>query len=64
MINKELVTLINKTPKKLRACISGSDAYVNIEKLDFKLMLLESPDSEYFEVEVRANGIYVESAIY
>jgi hypothetical protein len=61
MTNKELVALINKTPKKLRATIAGTDCYVNIEKQDFKDMLLESPDSEYFEVEVRTHGIYVDA---
>jgi hypothetical protein len=61
MLNKDLVTLINKTPKKLRATIAGTDCYVNIEKQDFKAMLLESPESEYFSADVHASGIYVEA---
>ena len=50
MTNKELVTLINKTPVKVRATIAGTDAYVNVEKQDFKAMLMEQPDAEMFEV--------------
>ena len=61
MLNKDLVTLINKTPLKLRATIAGTDAYVNIEKQDFKALLLESPDGEYFDVVVNASGIYVDA---
>jgi hypothetical protein len=61
MLNKDLVTLINKTSKKLRATIAGTDCYVNIEKQDFKAMLMESPESEYFEASVLANGIYVDA---
>lgn len=61
MTNKELVALINKTPLKLRATLAGTDAYVNIEKQDFKAMLMETPESEHFSVTVVATGIYVEA---
>lgn len=61
MINRELANLIAKTPKKLRACVQGMDAHVNIEKQDFKALLMEDPEAEYFEVEVGKNGIYVDA---
>ena len=61
MTNKELVTLINKTPVKVRATIAGTDCYVNIEKQDFKAMLMEQPDAEMFEVDVNQQAIYVEA---
>jgi hypothetical protein len=61
MLNKDLVTLINKTPLKVRATIAGMESYVNIEKQDFKAMLLESPDGEYFDVTVNDSGIYVDA---
>lgn len=61
MTNKELVTLINKTPLKLRATIAGTDDYVNIEKQDFKAMLMELPDSEMFTAQVYPQAIYIEA---
>jgi hypothetical protein len=61
MTNKELVKLINKTPVKVRATIAGTDAYVNIEKQDFKEMLMEQPEVTMFEVEVNHKAIYVEA---
>jgi len=61
MTNKELVTLINKTPVKVRATIAGTDCYVNIEKQDFKAMLMEQPDAEMFEVDMWKEVIYVEA---
>lgn len=64
MNNRELANLIAKTPKKVRANIQGVDAYVNIEKQDFKALLMEDSEGEYFEVDVRANGIYVDAIGY
>lgn len=64
MTNKELATLISKTPLKVRATIAGTDSYVNIEKQDFKAMLLELPDSEMFTAEVHRTAIYIEALGY
>lgn len=61
MTNKELALLISKTPVKVRATIAGTDDYVNLEKQDFKAMLLELPDSEMFTAIVNEHAIYVDA---
>ena len=64
MNNRELANLVAKLPKKVRGCFRGMERYVNIEKQDFKAILMEYPEGEYFEVDVRANGIYVDAIGY
>jgi hypothetical protein len=61
MTNREIAAIITKTPLKLRATIAGTCDSVNIEKADFKSLLLEMPDIEQFDLDIQKNAMYVES---
>lgn len=61
--NAELIRLINKTPTKLRATISGCEEFYNIEKSDFKASIQSRPDATEWSVLVDG-AIYISRIPY
>jgi hypothetical protein len=61
--NAQLITILNKHPMKLRAVISGSEEWFNIEKQDFRREIESRPNAMEWNVEVDG-AIYVSRIYY